>query len=174
MTMYDYKFGAASLSTWAELRHTWFAVNRVAETRLNKIGSTPETIAVLWACRDHPGPLHPAEIARLVFRSPHTVAGLLNRMEKDGLIMRIPKEKGHPFTEVKITDKGKELCEPGIEILKEVIAEIMSVLSNEELREFQELSKKLKMKALDLLHINLEVPGYYTSYAATVKMPVKE
>ena len=173
MTMYDYKFGAASLSAWAELRHTWFALNRVAETRLNKIGSTPETIAVLWACRDHPGPLHPAEIARLVFRSPHTVAGLLNRMEKDGLVTRIPKEPGHPYTEVKITPKGEALCEPGIDILKDLIAEIMSALHDEDLIQFQELAKVLKLKALAMMNIPIEVPKAYLKYASSVSMPMK-
>lgn len=170
MTMYDYKFGGASLSAWAQLRHTWIAMNKVAETRLLEVESTPETVGVLWACRDYPGPLHPAEIARLVFRAPHTVVGMLNRMEKEGLVVRIPKEPGHPFTEVKLTAKGEEACAPAIDILKDVIAETMSVLSEEELEQLLKLTRGLLLKALDMLHMKLKPsPGA----PEEVTMPVK-
>ena len=170
MTMYDYKFAGTSLTAWAQLRHTWLAMNKVAETRLLEVDSTHEAVGVLWACRDYPGPLPPAEIARLVFRAPHTVAGMLNRMEKEGLIVRVPKEPGHPFTEVKLTDKGREACSPRVEILKDVIAEIMSALSEEELEQLLELTRVLQLKALDMLHMKLKPsPGR----PEEVTMPVR-
>jgi DNA-binding MarR family transcriptional regulator len=156
MTMYDYTFGATSLTAWTQLRHAWFAMNRVAEARLLEVDSTPETVGVLWACRDYPGPLHPAEIARLVFRAPHTVASMLNRLEKEGLIERTPKAPGHPLTEVKLTAKGEEACSTRIDILKEAIAETMSVLSEEELVKLLELTRALQLKALGMLQIGLK------------------
>lgn len=170
MTMYDYTFGAMSLTAWAQLRHTWIAMNKVAETRLLEVDSTPETVGVLWACRDYPGPLHPAEIARLVFRAPHTVAAMLNRLEKEGLIVRIPKKPGHPYTEVKLTAKGNEACASRIDILKDAIAETMSAMTEEELQQLAELTRKLQLKALDMLHIKLRSsPGS----PEEVTMPVK-
>ena len=156
MTMYDYEFGGMSLTAFAQLRHTWLAINKVAESRLLEVDSTLETVGVLWACRDYPGPLHPAEIARLVFRAPHTVAAMLNRLEKEGLIVRIPKEPGHPFTEVKLTRKGEEACSPRIDILKHVIAEVMSALSDEELEQLGKLTRALQKKALEMLHAKLK------------------
>jgi DNA-binding MarR family transcriptional regulator len=156
--MYDYKFAGASLTAWAQLRHTWIAMNKIAETRLGEIEATPESIAILWACRDFPGPLRPAEIARLVFRAPHTVAGLLKRLEKESLIIRIPKTRGHPYTEVKLTPKGLEACEPGIEILKDVIAETMSVLTQKEMGQLGELTRPLQLKSLEMLHMKLKSP----------------
>ena len=170
MTIYDYKFGGTSLTAWAQLRHTWIAMNKVAENRLLELGLTPETVGVLWACRDYPGPLHPAEIARLVSRAPHTVAGMLNRLEKEGLIVRVPKEPGHPFTEVKLTAKGEEACAPAIDILKDAIAETMSVLSEEEFQQILGLTRVLLLKALDMLHMKLKPsPGN----PEEVTMPVK-
>jgi DNA-binding MarR family transcriptional regulator len=168
--MYDYRFAGASLTAWAQLRHTWIAINKVAEVRLGKIGATPESIGILWACRDFPGPLRPAEIARLVFRAPHTVAGLLKRMEREGLVVRIPKKPGHPYTEVKLTPKGKKACAPAIEILKDVIAETMSVMSEEELEQLEELIRPLQLKALEMLNMKLKTsPGN----PEAVTMPVK-
>ena len=170
MTMYDYNFAGASLTAWVQLRHTWIAIHRVTETRLGEIGATPESIAILWACRDFPGPLRPAEIARLVFRAPHTIAGLLKRMEKEGLVIRIPKKPGHPYTEVKLTPKGKKACAPAIKILKDVIAETMSVMSEEELEQLGELTRPLQLKALEMLNMKLKSsPGR----PEEVTMPVK-
>ena len=99
--MYDFEFADQALTTYTALRQAWVAVNRLAEARLGKINLTPEMLAVLWAARDYPGRLIPAEIARLTHRENQTIAGLLNRMEKFGLVQRIPKRKGKPFTEVK-------------------------------------------------------------------------
>ena len=170
MTMYDYKFAGESLTAFAQIRHTWFAINKVAESRLHEYNSTPETVAVLWACRDFPGPLHPAEIARLVFRAPHTVVSLLNRLEKEGLIVRVPKSPGHPHTEVKLTPKGKEACAPRVEALKDVIAETMSVMSDEELKQLGSLLKVLEAKALEMLRMKLKpAPGR----PQDVAMPLK-
>ncbi len=154
--MYDYRFGGASLTAWAQLRHTWIAMNKVVEAKLGEIGATPESVAVLWACRDFPGVLHPAEIARLVFRAPHTVAALLNRMEREGLVERVPKKPGHPYTEVRLTPKGEEACAPAIEILKEAIAETMSVLTDEQLEQLGDLLRPLQLKSLDMLHMKLK------------------
>jgi DNA-binding MarR family transcriptional regulator len=174
MTMYDYTFGTMSLTAWAQLRHTWIAMNKVAESRLLEVDSTPETVGVLWACRDYPGPLHPAEIARLVFRAPHTVAAMLNRLEEEKLIVRIPKKPGHPYTEVKLTTKGKEACSSRIDILKDVIAETMSVMTEEELNQLVELTRELQLKALDMLHIKLRPsPGNPEEVTLPVKGDVK-
>lgn len=155
-TMYDYKFGGISLTAWAQLRHAWLAMSKVAEARLTEVDSTHESVGVLWACRDYPGPLRLAEIARLVFKEPHTVVALLNRLEKQGLARRIPKAPGHPFTEVKLTSKGKKACSQSVDVLKDVVAEVMSALSDEELEQLIELTRALQMKAIEMLHIELK------------------
>jgi DNA-binding MarR family transcriptional regulator len=83
---------------------------------------------------------------------------LLKRLENEGLIIRIPKTRGHPYTEVKLTPKGLEACEPGIEILKDVIAETMSVLTQKEMGQLGELTRPLQLKSLEMLHMKLKSP----------------
>jgi DNA-binding MarR family transcriptional regulator len=91
-------------------------------------------------------------------------------MEKEGLVVRIPKKPGHPYTEVKLTSKGKKACAPAIEILKDVIAETMSVMSDEELEQLGELIRPLQLKALEMLNMKLKTsPGN----PEAVTMPVK-
>ena len=154
--MYDFEFTETAMGTWAVLRQTWIAVNKAAEVKLAKVGLTPEKAAVLWACREYPGTLTPAEIARLVFRENQTIAGLLNRMEKEGLVTRVPKRKGHPFTEVKLTPKGEKLSGPGIEILRALIKGLVADMPVEEQKQLQKSLKKLRQKMMDEMHMELD------------------
>ncbi len=156
--MYDLKFSDPSLTSWALLRQTWAVMDKLAETRLAKVGLTPEKIAVLWACKEHPGPLIPAEIARFVSRESQSVTGLLNRMEREGLVTRIPKRKGKPFTEIKLTPKGEEVCEKGRAVLKKVIDDQMSTLQKNELDQLDKRLKSLRQQAVDNLHLELTLP----------------
>jgi DNA-binding MarR family transcriptional regulator len=154
--MYDFEFQESAMGTWAVLRQTWIAVNKAAEIKLAKVGLTPEKAAVLWACREYPGTLTPAEIARLVFRENQTIAGLLNRMEKEGLVTRVPKRKGHPFTEVKLTPKGEKLSGPGIEILSALIKGLVADMPVEEQKQLQKSLRKLRQKMMDEMHMELD------------------
>ena len=154
--MYDYQFSNRLLAAWVLMGQTWAAMYKAAERQLKKVGLTPEQIDTLWVCRDYPGPLTPAELSRLLFRESQTVAGLVSRSEREGLVRRVPKRRGKPFTEVQITAKGEELCGPGIEVLLALIADIMSSLSAEELEQFQELLRKPRQKALEVLQIELQ------------------
>lgn len=154
--MYDFNFEENAMTTWALLRQSWIAVNKAAEIKLAKVGLTPEKAAVLWACRDYRGTLTPAEIARLVFRENQTIAGLLNRMEKEGLVIRVPKRKGHPFTEVKLTAKGEKLCGPGIEVYKGLIKGLSAGLSPDDQKHLQNTLRKLRQKMLDEMHMELD------------------
>jgi DNA-binding MarR family transcriptional regulator len=153
--VYDFEFSDEALTTYTALRQAWLAVNRLAEARLGKIGLTPETLAVLWAARDYPGRLIPAEIARMTHRENQTIAGLLNRMEKAGLIQRISKRKGKPFTEVKITEQGRRLCDEGVPIHKSMVSDLIFAMPVAKQKECREWHRSLQDKALDRL--NLEV-----------------
>jgi len=97
--MYDFQFSDSAFATHKLLRQAWIAVSKAMEYRLAKVGLTPEKLAILWACRDYPGTLTPSELARLLFREAQTIVGALNRMEREGLIKRIPKRKGKPLSE---------------------------------------------------------------------------
>ena len=168
--MYDFRFADSAFTTYALLRQTWAAVNKVAESKLAKVDLTPEKVAVLWACRDYPGTLTPAEIARLIFRENQTVAGLLNRMEKEGLVKRIPKRKGHPYTEVKLTAKGEKACAPGIEVMKKVVTDLAAHLPVEKQEQLQDSMRMIREKALDTLHLEATTPpGYPPGKTVPVK-----
>ncbi len=165
--MYDFNFSDATLTTWVLLRQTRSAMQKVAERKLAKSGLTPEQVDVLWICRDHPEPLIPAELARLMFREEQTITGLLNRLEREGLVRRIPKRKGKPFTELKITDKGREAAGAGIEVARALMTEIMSTLSAPEHEELQRVLRVLERKMAELLQMELVPLPDYSAEATT-------
>ncbi len=156
--MYDLMFNDAALTSWALLRQTWSLLDRVAETRLARVGLTPEKVAVLWTCREHPGPLIPAEIARFLSRESQSVTGLINRMEQDGLVTRIPKRKGRPFTEIKLTSKGQEYCSKGVAVMKSVVQEAMSSLADGDYESLQKLLRALRQQAVENLDVDFGPP----------------
>lgn len=155
--MYDFRFpGADRYTAWFLISQTRAAMTRVSEKELAKVGLTPEKAKVLWLCNDYPPPLTPAEISRLMFRKSHSVAGLIDRMERDGLVRRIPKRKGHPFTEIQLTEKGREMVTPAKDVIVRLIAEIMSPLTDEEVDQLQEVLTKVRGSILERLRLDLK------------------
>lgn len=167
--MYDYKFSDVALTSWVLCRQTWSGMQKVAERKLAKSGLTPEQVDILWICRDYPGLMTPAELSRLIFREEQSVTGLLNRMEREGLVRRYAKRKGKPYTEVKITDKGTEAADAGVQVAKALITEVMSTLSPPEHEELQRILRVLQGKIAELLYIEV-VPA---DYSAKDTIPVR-
>jgi DNA-binding MarR family transcriptional regulator len=159
--LYDYQISDAILAAWMLIAQTSYVTRKAEERKLLKVGLTPEKVALLRLAKTYQGILTPAEIARSLFRESQTIAGLLARMERDGLVTRVPKEKGHPFTEVKITAKGEELGRIGIEVASSLTTKLMSSLSAEELEQLQKLLRKIRQVALDELHMELLPPPIY-------------
>jgi DNA-binding MarR family transcriptional regulator len=168
--MYDLKLSDTTLTTWALLRQTWSVMDKAAETRLAKVKLTPEKVAVLWICRDYPGLLTTAEIARFLSRQSQSVTGLLNRMEEEGLVTRAPKRKGRPFTEVKLTEKGEKACGVGVAVVKVLIAETAPILTLEERQQLHGYLEALRQQMVDSMHLELNEPP---DLPARVPIPVR-
>jgi len=168
--MYDFNFSEPGMTTWTLLRQAWTAANKVSEIKLAKANITPEKLSVLWACKNYPPPLIPAEISRLTTRENQTIAGLLNRMENEGLIKRTPKRRGQPYTEIKMTNKGDKLVDPGMKVQMDLISKFMADFTKEEHEQFQKLLKKVRDRAADELHEDVVYPKAYPKGKA---IPVK-
>jgi DNA-binding MarR family transcriptional regulator len=161
--VYDYRFYDDAFGAWTMIHQTWHAMRRSEERRLANVKVTPEELEVLWISGEYPAPLTPTEISRAVFREAQTVSGLLDRMERKGLVRRVPRRKGRPFTEVQTTAKGQELCNRGKEVDLAHISKMMSRLSAEELKQLQQLLRKVRQNVLEELNVELLPPPNWTS-----------
>ena len=154
--MYDYNYPEARITGYTLFSNTWHAIHRVVERGFGEVGTTPEKAHVMWVCVQHPGIVTPAELGRILFRESESIAGLLGRMEREGLVTRVLKGKGHPFTEVKITTKGEELIHSIILLWAPLVEGVMSPLSDEEVEQFSALLRKLLINAIEKLNIELK------------------
>jgi len=158
--LYDYDEPDPFVVAYVLMSQAFYAWRRLETSRLAKakIPLTREKVTILQLAKVYQIPLTPAEISRSLFRESQTIAGLLSRMEREGLVTRDGKRKGKPYTEVEATARGEELCSSGVEVLVSTIRNITSCLSPEELEQLLKLLRKIREKALDELRVELLMP----------------
>lgn len=88
----------------------------------------------------------PTEIARWMMRRRPTVTGLLDRMERNGLVKRSAYRGSRKSKLVTMTDKGRKALDKANE--KDIWKTIIGAMSDEEYRQLWSLLEKLKDKAL--------------------------
>ena len=131
---------------WVLLHQAKDAIYSAREKELDQYGISPMQAGVLFIINAIGGKAKIAEISRWVFREPHSVSGILNRMEKKGLVRKAEESGKKPRVSFTITAKGKKAFSESLK--RESIREIMSCLSEEEHQQLTSSLKKLRDKAL--------------------------
>lgn len=134
---------------WELLQQTCHAIERVRENELREVGLSMMHVAVLEIVKSAKVPVTPAKISRWLFREPHSVAGLLNRMEKEGLTRRVKDLQRKNWVRVEITEKGEDAYQRSLE--SNGVQEIMSSLLPGEQVTLQAYVKTLQNKAIKKL-----------------------
>ena len=133
---------------WVMLEQAHSAIFAAREKDLAQYRTSPMKAAVLFAVQQIGSEVTPAEIARWILRKSHTVSGLLDRMEKDGLITRrknLPKKN---LVRVTMTDKGKKtLCNS---MRRDSIRKIFAAIPKEDRKQLYTQLEKLRAKGLKL------------------------
>ena len=88
----------------------------------------------------------PAEIARWMMRRRPTVSGLLDRMERNGLVERSAYRNSRKSKLVTMTDRGRKALDMANE--KDVWRTIIGAMPDEDFRQLWSLLEKLKDAAL--------------------------
>jgi DNA-binding MarR family transcriptional regulator len=141
---------------WVLLGQAKDMVFKAREKELRQYGISPEEAAVLFIVQCLGNQATPTEISRWLLRKPHTVSGILSRMEKKGLVT---KTKGPPrknLVRVTLTDKGEQAYYQSTKI--ESIRQIMSSLSEQERQQLSSRLKTLRDRALKELGIDTKPP----------------
>ena len=74
---------------------------------------------------------------------PHTLAGILNRMEKAGLLVRRPCDQDRRKNTLHPTDKASEVWNRASEIAHEIRHQAISGLTSEELHMFKDICERM-------------------------------
>jgi DNA-binding MarR family transcriptional regulator len=93
----------------------------------------------------------PAKISRMLLREPHSISGILMRMEKQGLIKRAKNMERKNLIRVTLTSKGETALKQAMK--KEGVKHVLSKLTEEQRRQLKQSFGALKdagMKELNL------------------------
>ena len=138
------------------ITHTGDAVFRARKNELNEYGLSPRQAAVVVAIQAIGEKATSAEIARWLYREHHTVSGILNRMEKDGLVKKVRNRGGKKLTRIVLTEKGRQAYNQSSKI--EALHEIMSFISDEERQQLKACLEKIRDAAFKKIGMNHKPP----------------
>lgn len=135
-----------SYNLYAHIYLTHKALFKARYSEIKGVGITPMELALLTIVNGLGGSATPADISHLIMRNRSTVSGLLNRMERNGLVKRSGYENNKKLRKVTLTKKGRDaLARTG---RSDVLNDITDSLSDEEFRQLWSLLEKLQSLAL--------------------------
>ena len=142
---------------WSLLHQARDAIARARENELRQADISMIKAAVLFFVKSMDGPATPAKISRYLFREPHTISGLLDRMENQGLVRRVHDLQRKNLVRIEVTEKGDEFYRKTREKRK-IISRIMSTLSEEERDNLRVYLEKLRNRALKEIGVKTKLP----------------
>jgi DNA-binding MarR family transcriptional regulator len=154
--MYDILPNDRDYDLWVLVRQTRDAIIKAREKELVQSGISSIQAAVLFTLQAIGNEATPAEISRRLVREPHSVSGLLSRMEKQGLIKKVKNLPRKNMVRVTITEKGQAAYHKSAE--RASMHEVMAILSENERKELWTLLEKLRDKSLKLAGIGYTLP----------------
>ena len=100
--------------------------------------------------------MRPTDLARWIITERHNITTLIRRMEKSGLV-NIKRNKNNPRdVRVLITDKGKKIQSEAVPIGREIINQLMSSFTNDDLIQMQRICKMMADSTYKKSEINLQ------------------
>jgi MarR family transcriptional regulator, organic hydroperoxide resistance regulator len=124
---------------------------KVRERELLNLNLSATSAAILFLVDAMGKDVTPAKISRMLLREPHSVSGILMRMEKQGLIKRAKNMERKNLIRVTLTTKGDNALKQAMK--KEGIKHVFSKLTEEQRRHLKQsigILKEAGMKELNL------------------------
>ena len=136
-------------TAWMRLFRTYKVLERAREVELAKADLSLAQAGVLYFLKDAKEPLTPSKLARLMYKEPHTISGLISRMEAQGLVNKRKDLGRKNLVRVSLTKKGDEAFKR--QLGKTAVMNVTSCLSKKDLDKLNVLSDKLRAKGVELL-----------------------
>jgi DNA-binding MarR family transcriptional regulator len=113
-------------------------------SRFRRFGLTGSTFNVLMILDGAPEPLSPHELGERLLVTRGTVTGLLDTLQKQALITRIPHPEDRRMLLIELTDAGRALLRRVWRELVPAQDELLSILSEDEKQTLVRLLGKLE------------------------------
>lgn len=144
------------LDMWVWLSRTRDAIFSARRKELHKYGISARQASALFVLDALGDKAMPSEIAHWLLREPHSITEFLKRMEKDGLIERTKDPQRRNVIRVRLTEKGRKAFQKVTKL--DSIHDIISVLSEAEMKQMQTLLEKLWYRSLRKMEIERHPP----------------
>src|SRR5436305_12823947 len=119
------------------LRRAWYGLNQAFRRRITHLGLTPGQFTILRTLLENEG-IRQRELTELMSSDPNTVASLLERMEKAGLIQREEHRKDRRAHQLALKLSGRRKYEEAREIAIAMQEEVLSALPENAREKFLE------------------------------------
>lgn len=119
------------------LRRAWYGLNQAFRRRLAHLELTPDQFTVMRTLLEAEG-ITQRELAHTISSDPNTVAALVNRMEKAGLLERETHEQDRRANRLRLSRRGKTKYEKARLVAVELQSEVLRVLPESRREEFLE------------------------------------
>ena len=133
-------------AAWLLLEQTRNAIFKAREFELEQLGISTIQAGVMFVIQTTGGRARPAEIARWLVREPHSISGLLTRMEGDGLLRREPDPERKNSVSIVLTAEGQAICDKTFR--RESVREAFAGLNDEERKDLMGSLIRLRDRAL--------------------------
>ena len=142
----------SAIKTFAELLRTGSDLLTAFETLLAKNGLSQGRFLTLIVMNRKPDEeINPSSLAEMVGVRRPTMTGLLDRLERDGLIERLAYRRDRRKIGVRLTTSGRQVLDAILPDYYRNIAKIMSSLTEKERLELMSLLGKVKQGLSSLL-----------------------
>ncbi|MFO7290168.1 transcriptional regulator [Planifilum fulgidum] len=113
------------------LREMSLLIKRKGREILNHFPITPpQFTALLWLNEE--GDMTIGELSQKMYLACSTMTDLIDRMEKNGVVMRVRDERDRRVVRVRMLERGKVIIQDVMKARREYLAEILSTFSPEE------------------------------------------
>ena len=119
------------------LRRAWYGLNQAFRRRIAPLGLTPDQFTVLRTLLESGG-ITQSELTHHMTSDPNTVASLLARMQKAGLIERKPHERDGRAHRIHLQPAAKRKYEEARQVAIDLQTELLAALAESKREEFLE------------------------------------
>jgi DNA-binding MarR family transcriptional regulator len=119
------------------LRQAWYSLNQAFRRRIAHLDLTPDQFTVMRTLLENEG-VTQRELTQLMSSDPNTVASLLERMERAGLLQRDAHEKDRRARRLRLKALGRGKYDAARAIAVEMQEEVLSALPEERRETFLE------------------------------------
>lgn len=133
-----------ALGMWVKLARASSTFGHLTNLDIQRYGLTQPQFSVIEAL-GHLGPMKMGSFCSKMLTSGGNITVVIDNLEKDGLVERIPFPKDRRATTVRLTSKGEKLFHDIFSKHAQFVTKIASVLNEDEQIQLSALLKKLGM-----------------------------